>query len=128
MTLGRAVGRCRTPVCLVVAGGLLAGGAQGAKGPACPIVYHLGDVRLSRPNRLSLPERDRVPFPDAKAKVTCTIGPKGDLTRCRSDLHDARGPALASDVSGWRILGARAAKCAIRGHVFAVTFHLRLGE
>lgn len=91
----------------------------------CPAIVTPREVKFTRPPMPVLPQRDRIPFPDVAAGVSCMIGSQGRLSRCTSTLADERGPALAAYVSRWRILSRHAGVCSVRGRQFAVQFHLR---
>jgi hypothetical protein len=111
----------------IIASALPCAPANAARKVDCPAIYHLDDLPIVRRGSLSLPERDRIPFPVARATVTCVIGRKGRLTGCASDLGDARGPALASYVSHWNVPTVRAGKCPVWGRKYVVAFHLLSG-
>jgi len=81
-----------------------------------------------RPRMPALPERDRVPYPNATTKVTCTIGSKRQLLGCVSDLVDERRTALANYVQSWRVLSRQARGCSVIGRKFSAVFHLRNGS
>jgi len=116
---------CHTLFALTIAGFLLGCPANAAKAPDCPAVYHTGDLQVSRPGKLSLPERDRSPYPKAKATVICSIQDGGHLKGCKSDLRDARGAALASYVSAWRVLTTHVGRCSVRGRKLTVPFQFQ---
>ena len=113
---------------LPFAAGIFGTAAHAGKATNCPAVFHQNDLRLFRPRRLSLPERDRIPYPEARVTVTCTIGKHGRLAGCASNLRDERGPALASYVSHWRVLGMRVGTCPLQRRQLAVRFHIKNTE
>jgi len=75
--------------------------------------------------RPEFPERDRIPYPDGTALVTCAIGARGSLSQCTSSLTDERGAWLSGYVNRWRVLSNRVDGCAVRGRTFAIKFHLK---
>jgi len=117
---------CRhIPFALAISVVVLGSPAYADKTADCPAVFHTGDLPVSRPGKLSLPERDRIPYPMARTTVICSIGDGGHLKGCKSDLRDPRGAALATYVSGWRVLTTHVGTCRVRGHKLTVPFQFQ---
>jgi len=93
----------------------------------CPRAFTPNDVKLLRPTMPSLPDRDRDPFPEADALVTCRIAVGGHLNGCSSNLADERGAALVAYVTRWRIVSSVSRGCPLRGRQFSAKFELRYG-
>lgn len=91
----------------------------------CPAAFTPNDLKVVRPTMPPLPERDRDPFPEADARVTCHIGAGGRLSSCSTDLQDERGVALAAYVTQWRVVLPRRGRCPIHGRQFTTKFKLR---
>ncbi len=95
---------------------------------ACGPISGLNGLHVARPKFPHLPDRDRIPYPEADATVTCSITTGGKLSGCSSTLGDPRGEVLAEYVGRWSILTTRSGGCKVVGRKFVIQFRLRDGE
>ena len=104
---------------------LLSAGAA-AKSGTCPSVFESGGVRMKRNLHFDLPWRDRVPYPDVRGAVICSVESGGRLSSCSSSIADPRGAALSKQVSRWRVLSRVSHGCRLAGRKIRFLFRLQL--
>ena len=69
----------------------------------CPTTFPVKDVRVERPPLPSLPERDRIPYPDAVVEVSCMFGASQFVHRGDEALAAFEREALLADVLGVQV-------------------------
>jgi hypothetical protein len=107
---------------------LAASAHAASKHHSCGGVIEGNDLRWKRNLHFDLPFRDRVPYPDIRGNVMCSVVREGRLRFCFSSITDPRGAALSRQVSRWRVLTHRLRGCPVIGRKVVINIRLQLAD
>ncbi|MGN6820252.1 MAG: hypothetical protein ACTHJR_16435 [Sphingomonas sp.] len=101
---------------------MLAGVALAAPAHArrCPRFISSKEVKLDHfaIDFTNEPQRDRPPYPDVRAGMTCRVGTTGRLRDCGTSLRDERGPWLVNQVERLRLVKRKPGGCPLGGRFY----------